>query len=247
MVGEKFRKALAEKSQENNSKLILALDVSGKGIAKKQIEQKSLDILEDSLNFLVAVKVGYPLVLSTGLEIIHKIRKLGELPIIADFKIADVPHINRQIARYAYESGADAVIAHGFTGRDSLEATISIAEEMGGKGVIVIPDMSHLGGEMFIKPSSKQIVKLAKETGATGIIGPATRPEEVTALRSLAGDKMLILTPGIGTQGARPGDAIKGGADYEIVGRSIYTSDSPGKAARLIRDEINEVIKEESC
>ncbi len=51
---------------------------------------------------------------------------------------------------------------------------------------------------------------------------------------------MIILTPGIGAQGAQPGDAIKNGADYEIVGRAIYTSDNPQKSAEEIRKKINE-------
>lgn len=244
LVGDEFKEVLSEKSKSNDSKLILALDVP-KNIEDEKLEQKCLEILEKASNSIAGVKIGYPLVLKTGLEIIAEANETSNVLIIADFKIADIPHISKEIARYAYESGAEAVIAHGFTGQDSLEAINEISKEMGNKGVIVVSNMSHPGGEKFIRPVSDEILNLAKEVGATGIIGPATRPEDVSNLRSKAGNEILILTPGIGAQGAKAGDAIKSGADYEIVGRAIYNSESPEESAERIRKEINQNISED--
>jgi len=243
LVGRKFENYLAKKRREANSRLILALDVSKEGSEIEELERKCLSILDETSEFLAGVKVGYSLVLNTGLEIITKIKENYDIPLIADFKIADVPHISRQIAELAYDSGADAVISHGFTGRDSLEEITKAAAEMNDRGVLVVSNMSHPGGEMFIQPVSDKILDLAKEAGGTGIVGPATRPEEVEELRSKAGDDILIFTPGIGAQGGEAGVAVKHGADYEIVGRAIYQSDFPGKSAEEIRDEINDSIE----
>ncbi len=244
MVGEKFRETFKEKTEANDSRLILALDVSEENTGKKKVREKCLDVLEETSNYIAGVKIGYSLVLNTGIEIITEISQKTSIPIISDFKIADVPHISQQIAKRAYNAGANAVISHGFTGKDSLEAIIQAAKQEDGKGVFVVSNMSHPGGEQFIQPVSDQLLDLSKEVNATGIIGPATRPEQVRDLRSRAGDDLLILTPGIGAQGGKAGDAIRFGADYEIVGRAIYTSDSPGGSAARIRDEINETLEE---
>lgn len=245
MVGGEFKRSLSERTRLNDSRLILALDVAERDVRTEGLEQKYLKILDDVSSSISAVKAGYPLVLSFGLEIISKIKRANDVPVIADFKIADVPHINRQIARRAFEAEADGVIAHAFVGRDSLEAIVQVAEEEDGRGLIVVPTMTHEGGETFIQPLSNRMLELASEVEATGIIGPATRPEDVTALRARVGEDMLILTPGIGAQGAQPGDAVRCGADYEIVGRSIYASKAPAKTAEEIRNRINETIEEE--
>ncbi|KXA95698.1 hypothetical protein AKJ65_01035 [candidate division MSBL1 archaeon SCGC-AAA259E19] len=239
MVGERFRSQLTEKSRENNSKLILALDVAEGDVEKEGIDKKYLNILAKAKDSIAAVKIGYPLVLETNLEILTRAKKRGKVPVIADFKIADIPYTNRQITRSAYRAGADGVIAHAFVGQDSLEAVVQATREEGGRGVIVLPAMSHEGGKMFIQPVSNKMLELAKKVKATGIIGPATRPEDVENLRTKAGKDLLIFTPGIGAQGAMPGDAIRCGADYEIVGRAIYTSENPKKEAEKIRKKIN--------
>lgn len=244
MVGEELRMLLSERADSNESKLILALDVKQEDIKKNNIDKRYVKIARSASDFVVAVKVGYPLVLKAGLGVISKIKKKAKTPVIADFKIADIPHICRQIALCAYSEGADGVIAQGFVGKDSVSAVVEAAEEVGGKGVIVVPSMSHEGGRMFIQKFTSQMLDMAKEVRVTGVIGPATRPEEVEDLRSKVGNDMLVLTPGIGAQGGRPGDAIRSGADYEIVGRAIYTSDNPEKAANKIRSQINKVMEE---
>jgi len=56
-------------------------------------------------------------------------------------------------------------------------------------------------------------------------------------IRKIAID-LSIISPGVGTQGGSAGDTIRAGADYVIVGRSIYQSDDPEAAAKQIVDEI---------
>lgn len=48
-----------------------------------------------------------------GCQIISEIKKLVNVPIIYDGKIADIPYISTLIAKFAYRLGADAVIVHG--------------------------------------------------------------------------------------------------------------------------------------
>jgi orotidine-5'-phosphate decarboxylase len=89
------------------TELILALDL----LDRKQAAR----VAESCAPFIDAVKVGYPLVLSTGLSIVDDLSGLG-LPLIADFKVADIPNTNRLISEAVFSAGFDAIIAHGFGG-----------------------------------------------------------------------------------------------------------------------------------
>jgi orotidine-5'-phosphate decarboxylase len=56
--------------------------------------------------------------------------------------------------------------------------------------------------------------------------------------------ELVIISPGVKAQGARPGDAIRAGADFEIVGRGIYASAEPRRSAAEIAEEIKAAMKE---
>ena len=85
--------------------LILALDVTEK--------KRALEIAHACTPHLDAIKVGYPLVLSAGLSIAGDLKKAG-LPLIADFKVADIPNTNQLICDQVFAAGFSAIICHGF-------------------------------------------------------------------------------------------------------------------------------------
>jgi orotidine-5'-phosphate decarboxylase len=202
------------------TRLILALDVTGRDDA--------IRIAEQCAPHIDAIKIGYPLVLSSGLSIARDLMKTG-LPLIADFKVADIPNTNSLIAGQVFSNGFSAIICHGFTGSDSVEACIGSAHHHGGE-CFVVAEMSHPGAEEFFHGGvAERIAALAVRLGADGIIAPATRPDRVRLLRKIVGGKK-IYSPGIGAQG---GDAavLAGLVDGIIVGRQIYRSPDPASAA----------------
>ncbi|MDP8003335.1 MAG: orotidine 5'-phosphate decarboxylase / HUMPS family protein, partial [Caldisphaera sp.] len=67
-----------------------------------------------------------------------------------------------------------------------------------------------------------------------GIVAPATRPEIITYFRKSIGRGIKILSPGIGIQGAKPGEALCHGADFEIVGRYITNAPDPKEATKVL-------------
>ena len=207
-----------------NSRLILALDVTEK--------EKALAISESVKDVVDAIKIGYPLALACGLDIVSEISKLTE--VICDFKVADIPNTNRLIVENVFKKGAQGVIVHGFVGKDSIEACIKAAS---GKDVFVVVEMSHPGGAEFFQPVTESLAQLAQKAGASGVIAPATRPERIKHIRGLVGE-LKILTPGVGAQGGSAAQAIRAGADYVIVGRSIYKAEEPKKVAEKITLEI---------
>ena len=201
------------------SRLIIALDVTDR--------EQALQIAKELGSVVDAIKVNYPLVLACGLDIIGDIKKYAN--VIADFKVADIPNTNSLICRETFKAGADAVICQGFVGHDSVKACVDVAKEYG-REVYVVTEMSHPGALDFLQPRAFDLVDLAFRAGASGIIAPATRPERLADIRCRAGN-MKILSPGVGAQGGDARKAIEAGADFVIVGRSIYNAEDPGRAA----------------
>lgn len=211
---------------KRDTRLVLALDVTERS--------QAIQIADEVSEYLDAIKVNYPLALSCGMEIITELAERKD--VICDFKVADIPNTNRLIVEQAFEHGASGVIVQGFVGEDSVKACVDAA-----KGdVFVVTEMSHPGGQVYTAPIADQLARLAVDAGATGIIAPATRPERVKALREIVGE-LTILSPGVGAQGGTPAATIEAGADYCIVGRSIYNSPDPSGSAKKIVEEIRSV------
>jgi len=201
--------------------LILALDVTEK--------KKALVIAHACASHLDAIKIGYPLVLSAGLSIAGELENEG-LPLIADFKVADIPNTNQLICDQVFSAGFSGIICQGFTGMDSVKACVASARAHKGE-CYVVAEMSHPGGKEFFSGGiAEQIASNAVIAGADGIIAPATRPDRVRILRGFVGNKK-ILSPGIGTQGG-DADAVASLVDGIIVGRSIYEAPDPAAAAQ---------------
>ena len=207
--------------------LILALDVLD--------SKKAMEILKNTSNYIDYVKIGWPLVMNAGMEIVRKASSIK--PVICDFKVADIPNTTRLIVGMAKKYDASGIIIHAFVGRDSIRAAV---DEAGDMDVFVVTEMSHPGAKDFMQKHAEEMVEIAKEEGAQGIIAPATRPERLRILRKIAGD-MLILAPGVGAQGGKAKEAIEAGADYIIVGRSIYNSPNPKKSAKEIKEIISQI------
>lgn len=209
--------------------LILALDVAEK--------EKALSIAQACAPYLDAIKIGYPLVLGAGLSIARDLERFN-LPLIADFKVADIPNTNMLIADQVFKAGFSAIICQGFVGSDAVKACVASARA--NRGVcFVVAEMSHPGAtEFFHAGTAERIARLAVECCADGIIAPATRPDRIRILRAIIGNRK-ILSPGIGAQG---GDirAIAGLVDGVIIGRAIYAADDPAQAAEEFAQNVLE-------
>ncbi|HNQ53955.1 MAG TPA: orotidine-5'-phosphate decarboxylase [Methanothrix sp.] len=200
---------------KRETRLILALDVTS--------GERALSLVGRLCPYFDAIKIGYPLILAAGLGVVKGIASIA--PVIADLKVADIPNTNRLICQAAFQAGASGVIAQAFPGKDSLLACAEVAAE-NGADLYVVTEMSHPGAEMFMAPQAERMARLAAEVGAAGVVAPATRPERIRLIRSIIGERTII-SPGVGAQGGSAGAALEAGADYIIVGRSIYRAGDP--------------------
>ena len=212
---------------QKKSRIILALDVTSRADATR--------VVNAVRDYVDAIKINWPLILAAGPDIIREMSKVKD--VVCDLKIADIPNTNRMIVEQAMSLGASAVIAHGFTGDDSVRACVEAAKGQ----VFVVTEMSHPGGKQFTAPVADKLAALAKSVGARGIVAPATRPERIADLRKIIGS-MEIISPGVGAQGGKASDALKAGADYIIVGRAIYEAQDPASAAKALADEVKRSV-----
>ncbi|MDP8011845.1 MAG: orotidine-5'-phosphate decarboxylase [Thermoplasmata archaeon] len=210
---------------EKKSGIILALDVKD--------HDKALEIVKKLKNLIDAVKIGYPTVLENSMNIVDEISKT--MPVICDFKVADIPNTNSLIAESVKKHGAEGLISHAFTGSDSLDAVIKSFYP--GK-VFAVVEMTHPGAVEFMQEVSLKLAKMAIEKGVSGFIVPGTRPERIKIYRSMS-KEILLLAPGIGVQGGEAKRAIENGADYIIIGRSIYEAKDPVQKTKEIIESIS--------
>ena len=246
-----FKEKIAKTAKERDSRIILALDLPPEK-PYKAVLSKALHILDETQEYICAVKINRQLILPLGLfeeaqKIIFTAKNYG-LPLIMDCKINDVGHTNQIIAKYYFEAGFDAVTANPFVGwEEGLKPVFEIAHK-NGKGVILLVYMSHKGaseGYGQITKNSKTgdlisqyqiFARKAVEWNADGAVVGATYPDRIAEVKQIVKGKVPIYSPGVGPQGGKIEDAVKAGSDYLIVGRSITLAKKPAEAAREIRD-----------
>jgi uridine monophosphate synthetase len=248
LFGQAFIETLEERSNTYQTRLIHALDIANT-LPADAIDSTRKELIENACHLaaavaphVVALKLNYPLVLATGVEVAHHLKiVVPEVPLIADFKVADIDSTNAWIARHTFAAGFDAIIVHGFIGNDAIQAVLDEARNYGDRGVVLVVDMSHPGATQFIHPQTQEMARMAVKLRVSGVIAPGTRPEHVSEIRSWIGSPPLILAPGVGAQGGKPGSAIAAGANYEIIGRTIYQAKHPAIIAKELAQQTFEV------
>ncbi|MDO8686922.1 MAG: orotidine-5'-phosphate decarboxylase [Candidatus Berkelbacteria bacterium] len=99
----------------------------------------------------------------------------------------------------------------------------------------------------------QNLALLAQESGLDGVIAS---PQETGIIRRYCGQDLLIVTPGVRPEWASvgdqkrvmtPGEAIRAGADFLVIGRPITQPPvkigTPVEAAQMIAEEIASVLK----
>lgn len=208
--------------------IILAMDLMDLNAAES--------VCESINKYIDTIKIGYPLTLAEGLEIIGLFKENFGYKVICDYKVADIPATNEKIANITFDKGADAIICHGFVGPDSVEACKTSAENHG-KDVFLLTEMSHPGAIRFLQKDADDIARMGVEMGISNYVAPSTRPDRLSEIRDIVGKDSFIISPGVGTQGGDPRETLKY-SNALIIGRSIYNAQDPETATKDIIESI---------
>jgi len=252
-----FRLKMEQTAKDKKSNMILALDFPfEKPENREKLFSKAERILNAVEPYICAVKFNRHLILPLGTfngvaKLIEKVHAMG-LMAIMDCKVNDIGSTNQTIAEYYYSVGFDALTANPFVGwEQGLKPVFDVAHKLQ-RGVILLVYMSHKGawegygqticnaetGEKALQYFS--FAKKALKWNADGVVVGATYPEKIREVHEILGEKIPIYSPGIGAQGGKIESALKAGAHYLIVGRTITLSENPAETAKKIRDLANQ-------
>ncbi|RLF20815.1 MAG: orotidine-5'-phosphate decarboxylase [Thermoprotei archaeon] len=225
-------------ANSKRSRLIVAMDP----LFKDNVEHRSRvkDLMDALRKYACGMKIGIPLLISIGPHFIKELTMeySKEYYFIADFKLADVPHINEYVLRRAKELGVNGIIVHLFQG--GLEDLVKKARFLD-VDVIGVVMMSHKGALLF-EELFDRLLEYAKALHLDGVVVGATKARYITKARKVLGSDVAIFSPGVIAQGAKPGEAIRNGADFEIVGRAIIKAERPAEVAENIVQAEREII-----
>lgn len=227
------------------NRLIVALDLPSTEAARGLISK-----LGDTVSFY---KIGYQLGFAGGLEFARELIGQGK-QVFVDLKLHDIGNTVEKGVESIAKIGATFLTVHAYPQTMKAAAAGKGASRLKILAVTVLTsyDDKDLREAGYGSSVSELVKRRAEQARGIGIDGLVCSPEEAAALRSIAGDKMVLVTPGIRPAGAATGDqkrimtpakAIGAGADYLVVGRPITEAADPKAAARSIVEEIAQAAK----
>lgn len=226
--------------------LIVALDVP------------NLDAIRETIRMLPSrirfYKVGLELFTSEGPAALSVLKEAHK-HVFLDLKLHDIPRTVSRAVTAAAQHHVDMLTLHAGGGRAMLEAAAGAARAAAPHRPTLVAvttltsldrdDLAELGVQRSVEEHTAALGDLALSSGIDGLV---CSPLEVRAFRKTFGDAPVLVTPGVRPAQAPNGDqkrtatpamAVKAGASFLVVGRSILQADDPTTAAEAILEEIS--------
>ena len=232
-------------------KLIVALDVGS---------LKDAEGLVSKLFPTVRIfKIGNYLFTAAGPDAIKMVKERGG-KVFLDLKFHDIPNTVASACEAALMHGVFMLNIHTLGGIKMMKESVKRCKEICKKedlsrpillGVTILTSMDEkdLKAVGIDKGLDKEVLHLAGLAKDSGLDGAVASPHEIDTIRRRFGSRFIIVTPGVRPLETRqqddqkrimtPGEAIKRGADYIVVGRPIICHTDPLKSTRQILDEIS--------
>jgi orotidine-5'-phosphate decarboxylase len=229
--------------------IIFPLDVSTRDEALRYVK-----LLKDHVGLF---KVGLELFISQGPDILKAIAKIAGNKIFLDLKLHDIPATMTRafLAASAYEP--EFVTIHCDLGEGFLKKVVE--NNPGNTKILAVTLLTSLSRDHLIRLGHESgyvndlsrlvLLKanIAQEAGCHGIVCSG---HEVSGVRRQLGKALIIVTPGIRPAWSAvqqddqqrivtPGEAIRNGADFVVVGRPIRDAVDPVAAADRVAEEIS--------
>lgn len=225
-------------------RLIVALDVPTVEAARALVAR-----LGGAVTFY---KIGLQLQYAGGIDLARELKNRGK-NIFLDSKLLDIDQTVTGATANIARLGLDFLTIHGHA--PTLRAAVKGRGDNGLKLLAVTvltsmgsADMAELGSRFSVEELVLRRAQAALDSGCDGVIASG---QEARRIRGLASDRLLIVTPGIRSEGvaaddqkraATPSEAIAAGADYLVVGRQILRSGNPGAEAEAVLRQIERAL-----
>ncbi|MBM4184640.1 MAG: orotidine-5'-phosphate decarboxylase [Gemmatimonadetes bacterium] len=196
-------------------------------------------------------KVGLELYTRAGPSVVDALHTRKKR-VFLDLKLHDIPNTVAGAVAAASDLGVDLLTLHAAGGRAMLEAARQARRgRLALLGVTVLTSLSaeDLGvvWGRVVTGLTTEVVRLATTVKDAGLAGVVSAPAEVASLRARFGSDFLLVAPGIrlpeserGDQKrvATPGEAVRSGADYLVVGRAVTAAPDPLRALDAVHADM---------
>lgn len=191
---------------------------------------------------LCRVKVGKELFTAAGPAVVESLQRKG-FEVFLDLKFHDIPNTVAGACRAAAALGVWMVNVHAGGGRRMMLAAREAIDTGAGKAPLLIAvtvltsmepaDLADVGIDEPLDEHVARLALLAEDCALDGVVCSARETAELSQQRRPG---FLFVTPGIRPAGAdagdqrrvvTPGDAIRDGAGYLVVGRPVTTAADP--------------------
>ncbi len=219
--------------------------------------ERGIALVRQLSGLVGGVKIGKEFFTALGPQGVIRIAEFG-MPLFLDLKFHDIPNTVAGAIRSGVHLRPVIVDVHSQGGRAMMASAAEAARDEAAKlniarplvlGVTVLTslDASDLNDMGVAGSTEVQVVRLARLAHASGLDGVVCSGEEIVPLRAALGSDFKLLVPGIrpawsvaGDQKRilTPGEAVRRGADFLVIGRAITDASDPRAAAQRIADEI---------
>lgn len=235
------------------SRLIVALDVETPHEARKLFA-----MLRD---FVGMFKIGSQLFTAAGPEFVREVVKGGGR-VFLDLKFHDIPNTVAAASIEATRLGVSLFNVHALGGSEMMRRTIEAVSQTADREdlprpqviavtVLTSADEATLREVGISLTPAVQVGMLARLADQCGLDGIVASPHEIGLVRTaVPRQNFLIVTPGVRPAAAAlddqkrvmtPAEAVRAGATYLVVGRSIINAADPVQAAQSILEEMERV------
>lgn len=236
------------KTDDCGARVIVALDYPDADSATALVERLSPGSCR--------LKIGKELFTREGPPLVRRFVEQGH-DVFLDLKFHDIPNTVARACEAAAALGVWMINVHASGGSKMMRAAREALE--GGDGrrplLIAVTVLTSMGGEdlreLGIEADPQtQVSRLADLAHRAGLDGVVCSPREAAPLRAQLGGSFTLVTPGVRPSGAglddqtrvmTPGDAIRAGSDYLVMGRPIIQAPDPVAALASINRELASV------
>ncbi|KGE18082.1 orotidine-5'-phosphate decarboxylase [Paenibacillus wynnii] len=207
------------------------------------------------------MKVGMQLFYAAGPDFIKDLKRRG-YSVFVDLKMHDIPNTVKGGAESLTQLGADMFNVHASGGsammaaaRTGAAAAVSNNPSLSMPLIIAVTQLTStsqevMNSEIGISGNvTDTVVRYAKLAAEAGLDGVVASPQESAAIAAACGPAFCTVTPGIRPAGSSmddqsrvmtPGQAIRQGSHYLVIGRPITGAEDPRQAALNIIEEMTQ-------
>lgn len=205
------------------------------------------------------MKVGMQLFYAAGPDFVKELKSKG-YSVFLDVKMHDIPNTVKGGSHSVTRLGVDMFNVHASGGVQMMQAAKAGAEAavadtpgLAMPTIIAVTQLTSTSQEVMnqeigipglVEDTVVRYAKLAQQAGMHGVVASSL---EVEAISHACGHSFKTVIPGIRPAGAEigdqsrvltPGEAIRKGSHYLVVGRPITASPDPRQAAEQIIKEM---------